>query len=412
MNASTTGLVPIIPVTEYAERRNVVLQSLEGAAAIVLAGTETAAPSVGGRWKTNRFFFYLTGIDYESNAAVLFDPTAEDPERRITLFLRSRDPEAERWDGARDPLDSAFKARTGFSSIKRSGYLPAMLGEAARRTKRLACLHPFAPYTAGVSPDLEIFRKVSERVPGVTIEDRTQLLPGMRAVKSPAELALTQRAVDITAAGFAAAIRAINTGVREKDIERVMTATFREFDSEPAFEPIVAAGANGAVLHYVDANAVIKDGDLLVVDYGAAYGGYTSDVTRTFPASGTFTAAQRQIYEIVLEANLASIAAARPGATFTDVDAAARTVIEKAGYGDVFIHGTSHSVGLEVHDVTPDGPLRTGMVITIEPGIYLPDEGFGVRIEDDILITGTGSLDLTGVIPKTVEAIEAAMIER
>jgi Xaa-Pro aminopeptidase len=145
------------------------------------------------------------------------------------------------------------------------------------------------------------------------------------------------------------------------------------------------------------------------MDCAAAYGGYASDVTRTLPASGSFSKDQREIYEIVLESQLAAIAAAKPGATYTDVDAAARAVIEKAGYGEAFIHGTGHPVGLEVHDVTPDGPLKPGMVITIEPGIYLPERGYGVRIEDDILITETGNRDLTSAVPKTVEAVEAAM---
>jgi Xaa-Pro aminopeptidase len=401
-----------ISVAEYTRRRDEVLRALDGAAAVVLAGAEVPVPSPGGRWKTDRLFWYLTGLDHESNAAVLFDPTAEDPDHRITLFLRPRDPETERWDGARDPLDSALKAKTGFTHIKRTGYLPGLLTEAARRTKRLACLHPFAPYTTGVSPDLEIFRKIGERIPGVALEDRTQLLPGMRAVKSPAELAMIERAVAATAAGFTASLSFIRPGVRERDIERVLTAAFREFDCEPAFEPIVGAGMNGTVLHYRDADARVGEGDLVVIDYGAAYGGYASDLTRTFPADGIFTAEQRAIYEIVLEANLAAIAAARPGATFTEVDAAARVIVDKAGYADAFMHGTSHNLGIEVHDVAPDGPLGPGMVITIEPGIYLPDRGFGVRIEDDILVTETGSRDLTAAVPKAVAEIEGAMARR
>jgi len=397
---------------EYRERRERVLAALDGAAAVVSAGAAVAPDSLQWRWRTDRLFWYLTGIDHESNAAVLFDPTAEDPARRITLFLRPRDPETERWDGARDPIDSALKAKTGFTTIKRTGSLPGLLTEAARRTKRLACLHPFAPYTAEMSPDLALFKKIAERVPGVSIEDRTQLLPSMRAIKSPAELALIERAIAATTAGFDAGLRFIRPGLREVDIERVITAAFRAHESEPAFEPIVGAGMNGTVLHYRDSDAVVKEGELIVIDYGAAYRGYASDVTRTIPASGTFTAERREVYELVLEANLAAIAAARPGATFTEVDAAARAVIEKAGYGDAFMHGTSHNVGIEVHDITPDGPLQPGMVVTIEPGVYLPDKGFGVRIEDDVLITETGSRDLTGAIPKTVAAIEAAMAAR
>lgn len=400
---------PIISLDEYAGRRERVLESLESAAAVVLAGDEVYVPSLQGRWKTDRMFWYLTGLDYESGAAVLFDPSAEDPQRRISLFLQSRDPEVERWDGPRDPLDSNLKAKTGFSSIKRTSHLPGLLTAAARRTKRLACLHPFALYTADLSPDLEIFQKIAQRIPGVAIEDRTHALPNMRAVKSPAELALIERAIVATAAGFADALRIIRPGATERDIAAALFAAYSAHRAEPAFEPIVGAGLNGTVLHYRDYDAVVQDGDLIVMDCAAAYRGYASDVTRTFPASGSFSPEQRDVYEIVLEAQLAAIEAARPGATYTEVDAAARAVIEKAGYGDAFMHGTSHPVGIEVHDVTPDGPLKPGMVVTIEPGIYLPEQGFGVRIEDDVLITETGSRDLTSAVPKTVAAIEEAM---
>ncbi len=394
MNRPDTMISP----DEYRERCERVLESLGGAAAVVLAGSEATLPSPCWRWQTGRLFRYLTGIDYESDAAVLFDPTVENPAHRVTLFLRPRDPEMERWEGPRDPLDSALRAKTGFASIRRTTYLPTLLTEAARRTKRLACLHPFTSYNSEVSP--------------VTIEDHTQLLPSMRMVKSPAELAMIERAIMVTSAGFNAGLRFMRPGVREDEVERIITAAFLENDCEPAFEPIVGSGANSAVLHYHIARAMVEDGDLVVIDYGAACGGYAADVTRTVPANGVFTAEQRKVYEIVLRANLAAIAAAHPGATFTEVDAAARAVIEEAGYGDAFAHGTSHSLGLEVHDVTADSSLRPGMVITIEPGIYLPDEGFGVRIEDDILITEDGSRDLTGSIPKTVAAIEATMAAR
>lgn len=401
------ALSPLISSSEYAARRTVVLEALSGATGLVLAGLEV--PSTEWRWRTNPFFRYLTGLDHESGGAVLFDPTAEDPQHRITLFLRPRDPEMERWEGVREPLGAALKERTGFTSIKRTTSLPGTITQSARRTKRLACLHPFAPYTTDISPDLEIFHRIGERVPGITIEDRTELLAGMRAVKSATELALIDQAIVATAAGFAESLRLIRPGVLENEIERVLTAAFREHHAEPAFPPVVATGLNGTVLHYQQCDAVVEDGDLIVIDYAAAYGGYVSDVTRTVPATGVFTREQREVYQVVLEANLAAIQAARPGATFTDVDSAARAIIERAGLADSFIHRTSHSVGIEVHDVAPDGPLKPGMVITVEPGVYLPERGFGIRIEDDILITDTGSRDLTAAIPKTVAAIEEAM---
>jgi Xaa-Pro aminopeptidase len=198
----------------------------------------------------------------------------------------------------------------------------------------------------------------------------------MRAVKSAAEVALIERAVAATTAGFEAALRFIRPGVTERAIAGVVTAAFRSFGGDAAFEPIVGSGANGTVLHYTDLGRTLEDGDLVVIDYGASFGGYASDVTRTFPANGRFTVEQRALYEVVLEANLAAMAAARPGATTSEVERAA------------------------------------GMVHTIEPGIYLPNRGVGIRIEDDILITESGNVNLTAAIPKTVEAIEAAMAAR
>jgi Xaa-Pro aminopeptidase len=398
-----------VPLNEFAERRTKVLDALDGAAAVVLAGDQTPSDRPWGRRPVDGFFWYLTGIDSEPGAAVLFDPSAEDPERRVTLFLRSRDPETERWDGARPSLDSACKAETGFSSLARTTSLPARLTEAARRTRRLACLHPFACYDCDLSPDLALFKRVCERVPTASLEDRTQLLIAMRAVKSAAELALIERAVAVTVEGYQAAFQTVRPGANEGAVADAMTAAFRAAGGGPAFGPIVGSGLNGTVLHYSANDKTIAAEELVVIDYAAAVDGYASDVTRTLPAGGKFTAAQRGIYKVVLEANLAAIKAARPGVTYTEVHNTARDVIAKAGYADCFLHGVGHHLGIDVHDPAPDGPLAPGMVLTIEPGIYLPEEALGIRIEDDVLITESGSRVLTEAIPKTVEAVEAAM---
>jgi len=194
------------------------------------------------------------------------------------------------------------------------------------------------------------------------------------------------------------------------DVDRALTQGYLAHGgSGVAYNSIVGSGLNGTVLHYMANNARLEAGDLLVIDSAAEHLGYTSDVTRTFPVSGKFTADQREVYEIVLRAQLAAIKALRPGARMLDADAAARTVIEKAGYGDAFIHGVGHPLGLQVHDVIPDHPLKPGMVVTIEPGIYLPERKMGVRIEDDLLITARGSRNLTDAIPKTVAEVEAAL---
>jgi len=344
---------------------------------------------------------------------VLFNPAADTADRQVTLFLRPLDPEADRWDGRREMIGADLRQRTGFKTVLRSNMLPRALTAAARRAKRLACLHALGVYPAGVSPDLAAFKQVSERVPGVKVEDRSELLPALRAVKSPAELRLMRRAVEATEAGYAAAFKVTRPGAGEGEIARAIESAFHDRGAEgSAYNPIVGTGANGTILHYMANAAPVEAGDLIVIDAGASFAGYAADVTRTLPASGRFTAEQREVYEVVLRAQRAAIAAVRPGAKMSDVDEAARVVIEKAGYGDAFVHSIGHPLGLEVHDVTPEGPLRAGMVVTVEPGVYLQERKLGVRIEDDILITAKGNQNLTARIPKTVEEVEEAMGSR
>ena len=400
-----------IPPSEYADRRNRLLKALQGGAAVVFAG-EGSAPLLG-KWRADFNFQYLTGIDGEPGAAVVFDPQNPTPDKRVTLFLRPLNPEVERWDGYRESIGTPLKETTGIPTIFRTGALPRTLTTIARRTKHLACLHPFSTYPAPVSPDLAVFRQVSERIPGVRIDDQTELLPRLRAVKSAGELALMRNAAAATARGYEYAVRAIRPGASERDVDRALENGYRDGGAEGvSYNSIVGTGLNATVLHYMDNKATLQAGDLLLIDSAASYRGYAADVTRTYPVSGKFTPEQRDVYEVVLAAMLASIKITKAGTRMTDVDAAARNVIDKAGYGDAFIHGIGHQLGLEVHDVTPDGPLKPGMVVTIEPGIYLPEQRMGIRIEDDILVTAKGNENLTAMIPKTAKDVESLLGRR
>ncbi len=400
-----------ITVDEYAARRDGVLKALKGATAVVFAGD--GSPPLTGRWQPHQHFYYLTGIAEEAGAAVVFDPTHEDPRRRIVLVLRPLNAELERWDGYRQQIGPELKQATGFTTIIRSITLAATLTAAARRGKRLACLHPFATYPANPSPDLAAFQQITQRVPGVSIEDVTDLLPSLRAVKSPAEMKLMRRAADVTAAGFAAVLKQMSPGMNERDVANLLEFEYRRGGAEAlAYNTIAGAGLAGTVLHYMANDQPLTDGDLIVIDSGASYRGYAADITRTFPVNGRFTDDQRDVYNVVLQAQLAAIKAVRPGNRMSDADAAARDVIEKANLGHAFIHNIGHQLGLEVHDVTPDGPLKTGMVVTIEPGVYLPDRKIGIRIEDDVLVTVGGSQNLTAAVPKSVKEIEVAMAAR
>ena len=257
------------------------------------------------------------------------------------------------------------------------------------------------------------------------------VLTELREVKTDEEMRFLQAAIDITASAHREAFRSIEPGLREYEIEAVIEYVFHRGGAEHAgFPSIVGSGENSVILHYESNRREMEDGDLVVMDIGAEYRGYSADVTRTVPVSGRFSDPQRLIYEGVLEAQEAAIAAARVGAGFQDLNAAASAVLadrlvelgiiaDPAELRSFFPHGVSHYLGLDVHDAGTYGPLRPGNVITIEPGLYIPptegvDEqwwNIGVRIEDDILITEEGPVVLSGAAPKSIEAIEAMMAE-
>jgi Xaa-Pro aminopeptidase len=257
------------------------------------------------------------------------------------------------------------------------------------------------------------------------------VLTELREVKTDEEMRFLQAAIDITASAHREAFRSIEPGLREYEVEAVIEYVFHRGGAEYAgFPSIVGSGENSVILHYESNRREMEDGDLVVMDIGAEYRGYSADVTRTVPVSGRFSDPQRLIYEGVLEAQEAAIAAARVGAGFQDLNAAASAVLadrlvelgiiaDPAELRSFFPHGVSHYLGLDVHDTGTYGPLRPGNVITIEPGLYIPptegvDEQWwtiGVRIEDDILITEEGPVVLSGAAPKSIDAIEAMMAE-
>jgi len=399
---------PTIDHAEYRKRRETLCKTLKNAVGIIFAGDHD--PHLEHGYRPHAHFEYLTGITDEPGAVLVLDPTSPVKARQAMLFLKPLNPEVEKWDGYRLEISKALRDRLGMQAVFRLEQLPRFLSDAARRAKRLACLHPLAHHNQPVSPDLEVFHKLAQRIPGTTIDDHSEALASMRAVKSKGEAAMVQHAVDITAAGFDAVIKAIKPGMNEFDVQETIEHAYRTNGArKTSFNTIAGSGVNSTVLHYHANDQILEDGDLILIDSGAAYGGYRGDITRTYPVNGTFTDRQREIYELVLRAEEAAIKAAKPGMRFAELDKVARDIINRAGYGDSFIHGLGHHLGLETHDVTPDEPLKAGAVITIEPGIYLPDEKIGVRIEDDILITPSGAKNLSKAIPKKVADIEKIM---
>lgn len=399
-----------IPSSEFASRRARLRTSLGKSTGLLFAGDYDF--HLDSAFRPHRHFEYLTGVTDEPGAALLLDPTNPVDIRREMLFLRPLNPELEKWDGYRLEISKALREKTGFKSVFRLDKLPMFLNDAVRRSKRLSCLHPLAQHVQPVSPDLQVFRKVAERIPGVQIEDQSDLIPQMRSVKSRAEIDMLQRAIDITAQGFKDALRAIRPGVNEFDVQETLEHGYRSAGARHlSFPSIAGSGVNSTVLHYRANERTIEAGDLICIDSGAKWAGYSADVTRTVPASGKFSARQREVYEVVLEAQRSAIRAVKPGARLSQIDAAARNLITKAGLGDSFIHGIGHHLGLDTHDAAPlgDRPLKPGNVITIEPGVYIPGEKIGIRIEDDVLVTRGGCKVLSEAIPKTVKDVERAM---
>ncbi|MEX0876362.1 MAG: Xaa-Pro peptidase family protein [Phycisphaerales bacterium] len=397
-----------IKVSEYQARRKKVLSALKDSVGLVFSGD--GAPPLRGEWFPDMDFRYLTGIDSEPGAVILFDPSSPDPKRKIMLFLKPVNPEMDVWDGYRDHISQELRAKLGFETVMRTLSLPRFLTEAAKRTKSLACLHPVAAYTQPLTKDLELFQKVAARIPGCSIADKSDTITNLRLVKSPAELKQIQAAIKATAHGLDRLMGTLAPGVSERKLHNALVGGFAEAGSiRTAFDPIVGSGHNATVLHYKENTGPTRDGDLIVVDSGAEINGYASDITRTFPVSGKYTKEQAELYNIVLKAQQAAIKATKPGATMAQVDEASRKVIRDAGYGDQYLHGVGHHLGLETHDPSPVVKLKPGMVVTIEPGIYLQDKSIGIRIEDDILVTENGNKNLSSMIPKTVSEVESAI---
>ncbi|GJL95295.1 MAG: Xaa-Pro aminopeptidase [Hyphococcus sp.] len=391
----------------YAARRAALMKTLGPGVAIL----EGASDVIEG--KQDPDFAYLTGIVDEGGAALALFP-GERAERREHLFLPSHTPETDIWTGERMAIGDAIRERTGFRNVSRRGRMNGMLPSMAARNPEFHYLGSLVGPNQPMPATLELMRKAAARVPGARVTNKSLAIANMRAKKEPRELELMQKAIDATIAGHLDAMAAVKPGMNEGELQQIIEDAFRrEGANGIAFNSIVASGPNSTILHYIRNDRTIRDGDLVLVDIGSEYQHYASDITRTFPASGKFTARQREVYEAVLAAQEAAAAKLKAGALMReDVQAAAEAVLRERGFIDDFKHGIGHFVGLEVHDAGDylEG-LPEGAVVTIEPGVYLSEEGIGVRIEDEYLITRNGSRHLTGAAPRTPDAIEALMAE-
>jgi Xaa-Pro aminopeptidase len=391
----------------YRRRREALMKEMgEGVAVVYARGEED-----GDGYRQGSDLLYLTGV-LEEGAVLVLAP--KERTYREYLLLPSRDPEAERWTGEREAIGAALRHKYGFEKIYRTGRLMSLVLDLAGRSPVLWQVSRPESDAEGKPKDLALYEKIGDKLPGVSTKTLGWTLARMRSRHSADELAIMQRAIRISEAGFAAAVAAIRPGATEALLEAEAERVWKAAGARrPAYASIVGSGPNSTILHYPRSERTMEAGDLVLMDMSAEFAHYAADITRTFPVSGRFSAEQRKIYEVVLKAQKAAFALLRPGAYYEDLDAVARKVIEDAGYGDYFIHGLGHFVGLDVHDAGAyQEPLAPGMVITLEPGIYLPDRKVGIRIEDDVLVTETGARYLSDGIPREPDDVERWMASR
>jgi len=437
----------------HADRRARVLAQMQPGAVAVL-GTAPEVMRNGDSpypYRHDSYFYYLSGFAEPDSVIVLVAALDARPARAI-LFCRAKDPDHEIWDGFRYGPDAA---RTAF------GFDEAYpVDELDHRMVGILSNAPALYYAPGHSATLDV--QVASWLKSVRALGRTGvtapatthhllvLLDEMRLLKDAHEVDLMARAGAISAAAHARAMRATRPGMVEYEIEAELLHEFRRNGAQaPAYSSIVASGPNACVLHYIANDRRILDGELVLIDAGCEIDGYAGDITRTYPANGRFTAPQRTLYELVLRAQAAALAAVRPGQPYSGIHEAAVRVltegmldlglldqrkvgsvddaIDTRAFAQFYMHGTGHWLGMDVHDVgvyrdlaLPDKPsraLRPGMALTVEPGIYVrpadgvPEEywNIGIRIEDDVVVTGTGARILTDGVPKDVAEIEAWM---
>lgn len=375
--------------------------------------------------------FYLSNIDQEESTLVVF-PDAREEKHREILFLKETSEHIRIWEG--DKL--AKEEATGLSGVKtvywnhqREQILTELIFEA--ENIYLNTNEHLRAERQVETRDDRFIKWCKDRFPLHRLERLAPIMHHLRAVKSEEEVKAIGKACKITEDAFARVLKFVKPGVMEYEVEaEIMHEFIRNGSRRPAYDPIVASGYSSCVLHYISNDKPCKDGDLLLMDFGAEYGNYAADLTRTIPVNGEYTARQKQVYNAVLRVQKAAIDMLRPGNNLKDYHKEVGKLMEgeliamglldaeevkqqnenQPLYKKYFMHGTAHHLGLDVHDYgNKYRDFEAGMVFTCEPGIYLPDESIGVRIENDILITNDGPVDLMANIPREVEEIEEIM---
>jgi Xaa-Pro aminopeptidase len=410
----------------FAARRNALLSRI-GESIAVLQGLPDTRGYVPFRQDNN--FYYLTGVE-TPGAMLLLDGAR----RQTVLFLPARDEDIAQWEGERLFAGREAQTATGVDAVRELSEFGVELG---KRLKEAPVLYtPLGPYEEAATSRDRALRHDSavrdsawdgrksredafcERLrkeygEAVAIKDLSPVLDEMRRIKDASEIGLLRAAGRIGALGLKEAMRAAKPGMFEYQISAVAEFVFLWHGaSGAAYFPIVGSGPDSCILHYYEKRRRMESGDVVVVDFGPDYAYYAADITRTFPVSGRFSGEQAEAYRAVLEAYKAVTAAVRPGATFGDLDEIAQNALARFGYDRYTKHDVGHYVGMSVHDVGDSRPFEPGVVLAVEPGIYIPAKGLGVRIEDTVLVTGDGCEVLTGGAPKEIVEIEKLMATR
>ena len=380
-------------------------------------------------FEQHRDLFYLTGVDQEETILVLC-PDAKDPKQREMVFVRETNAHIAVWEGHKLTKSEAT-AVTGIDNVQWTADFEASFLELAKQVDNIY-INTNEHYRAKVETQTREDRFIAwckEQFPKKNYEKSNFILQGLRGVKDPEEIAHIQQACDITEKGFKRVLGFVTPGVWEFEIEAEFAHEFLRNRSKGfAYTPIIASGANSNVLHYIENSQQCQAGELILMDVGAEYGNYSSDMTRTIPVSGRFTPRQRTVYEAVLKVKDEATQLMMPGVLWKAyhievgklmssalVDIGLLTKKEMSdnaeAYKKYFMHGTSHHLGLDTHDYgLLDEPMEANRVFTVEPGIYIPDEGFGIRLEDDVVVQATGApVNLMANIPIDPDEIEALM---
>ena len=380
-------------------------------------------------FEQHRDLFYLTGVDQEETILVLC-PDAKDPKQQETVFVRETNSHIAVWEGHK-LTKGETAAVTGIDNVQWTSDFKASFLALAKQAENIY-INTNEHYRAKVETQTREDRFIAwckEQFPKKNYEKSNFILQGLRGVKDPEEIAHIQQACDITEKGFKRVLGFVTPGVWEFEIEAEFAHEFLRNRSKGfAYTPIIASGANSNVLHYIENSQQCQAGELILMDVGAEYGNYSSDMTRTIPVSGRFTPRQRTVYEAVLKVKDEATQLLMPGVLWKAyhievgklmssalVDIGLLTKKEMSdnaeAYKKYFMHGTSHHLGLDTHDYgLLDEPMEANMVFTVEPGIYIPDEGFGIRLEDDVVVQANGApVNLMANIPIDPDEIEALM---